>query len=210
MNFLSNNKLLTWLVILLLAANAATITMFWLTRPKHAAPPPRMGDKMRPAEFLEKELGLDSSQREQLRELIMKHRDSADKIREKITTAKNAFFDLLREANPADSSLQSASLAANPHIQELDLLTFNHFKKVRAICNPAQQQKFDSVIHTVVKMMNSPRPGSPPPHEGRGRSNQPRPGDGRDRPKPPPGEGEDGPPPGEGRNGPPPQKRDGG
>ncbi len=39
MNHGPKNKLLTWLVVLLLVANAATITMFWLGKAKHPPQP---------------------------------------------------------------------------------------------------------------------------------------------------------------------------
>ena len=39
MNTVAKNKLLTWLVILLLVANAASIAMFWLSRGKNPPPP---------------------------------------------------------------------------------------------------------------------------------------------------------------------------
>ena len=39
---------------------------------------------------------------------------------------------------------------------------FEHFRALRAICSPEQQQKFDVVIGKVLLMIRDPRRGPPP------------------------------------------------
>ena len=157
MNHGSKNKLLTWLVVLLLVANAATIAMFWLGKVKH--PPQSKGT---PQEFLVKELQLNTKQQEQLDVLRKEHREAADQLREKIKNAKEAFFDLLKQQNVTDSVKQVSAKAVSIHTEELDLLTLNHFQKIRALCTPEQQKKFDEIIQQVASMIGRPRPpGSP-------------------------------------------------
>ncbi|MCX6317558.1 MAG: periplasmic heavy metal sensor [Bacteroidetes bacterium] len=183
------NKLLTWLVVLLLVANAATIAFFWLGRTKQ--PPGLQGSAAR--DFLVKELNLDAKQQEQFSEMVKEHRNSADQIRPQIRKAKEALFDLLKQPGVSDSLKLAAAKQVSVQTEALDLLTFDHFQKLRSICNPAQQQKFDAVIHDIIRTMGQPRPPM-------------RPGD---RPGPPSGEGpvENRPPPsgeGPGENRPPP------
>lgn len=162
MNTVAKNKLLTWLVILLLVANAASIAMFWLSRSKNPPPP-----KGTPKEFLVKELKLDSKQQEQFDVLRKEHRKTADQLREKIKGAKESFFDLLKQPGVTDSSKQSAAKNVSAYTGELDLLTLDHFQKVRALCTAEQQKKFDEIIQQLTRMMGAPRPppgpGGPPP-----------------------------------------------
>jgi Spy/CpxP family protein refolding chaperone len=173
MNTVAKNKLLTWLVILLLVANAASIAMFWLSRGKNPPPP-----KGTPQEFLVKELKLDSKQQEQFDSLRKEHRQAADQLREKIKAAKESFFDLLKQTNVSDSLKQSTAKAVSLFTEELDLLTLNHFQKIRSLCTPEQQKKFDEIIQQVTSMMAPPHPpagpggrqgpppdGPPPPRE---------------------------------------------
>ena len=53
----------------------------------------------------------------------------------------------------------------------LDILPFEHFKKVRALCTTEQQIKFDQIIEQVMQMLAPPQnPGGqaglpPPPHK---------------------------------------------
>lgn len=173
----TKNKLLTWLVVLLLVANTATIAFFWLNRGKRPAEP-----KGSPREFLSKELNFDAKQQEQLKELVAEHRAAAEKIRPEIRKAKEAFFELIKQPGISDSTRLAAAKAVSSQTEALDLLTFDHFKKIRSICTPGQQQQFDNIVQDVIRMLGQPRPGNgmhrpPPPGEG-------PPGN----PPPPPGE----------------------
>ena len=182
MNHTTKNKLLTGLVVLLLLANAATITMFWMGKAKH--PPQSKGS---PQEFLVKELQLDAKQQEQLKELVKEHRHSAELLRGKTRKAKEFFFDLLKQQNVTDSAKQTAAKAVSSITEELDLLTFNHFLKVRSLCTAEQQQKFDEIIKEVTGMIGQPRPpGGPGKGDGPQGPPPPAGGPAGDRPPPPP------------------------
>jgi periplasmic protein CpxP/Spy len=177
MNATAKNKLLVWLVALLLVANAATIAMFWLGKKKQPPPP-----KGAPNEFLIKELKLDTKQQEHLDVLVKEHRQQAERLRGKTREAKESFFDLLKQANVTDSAKQSAAKAVSVSTEELDLLTLNHFQKIRALCTPEQQKKFDEIIHQVTSMMGQQRPPMGP---GNDRQGPPPGGPDGDRPPPP-------------------------
>ena len=177
MNSGTKNKLLMWLVVLLLIANAITITMFWLSREKH--PQPMRGT---PQNFLVESLKLDAKQQEQLEVLVKEHRQAAEQLRMKTKDSKEALFDLLKQLNVSDSTKQAAAKAVSVTTEELDLLTLNHFQKVRALCNLEQQKKFDEIINDVIRMMGQPRPPMGP---GNGRPGPPPDGPDGNRPPPP-------------------------
>lgn len=169
------------MVILLLIANAATIAMFWINK-KKGPPQPKGGAN----EFLIKELKLDSSQQRKYEDLIKEHRQAVEQLREKIKAAKDSLFDLVKVFDASDSAKHAAAAAVSKITEQIDILTLNHFQKVRALCTPEQQKKFDEIIHEVTAMMGQPRPpmkpGGPGEHDG-----PPPGGPGGDRP-PPPGE----------------------
>lgn len=177
MNSIAKNKLLVWLVALLLVANAASIAMFWLGKAKN--PPQSKGT---PQEFLIKELKLDTKQQEQLEVLVKEHRQAAEQLRGKTREAKESFFDLLKLSNVTDSVKKAAASAVSVSTEELDLLTLNHFQKVRALCTTEQQKKFDEIIHQVTSMMRQLRP---PMGSGKDRQGPPPRGPDEDRPPPP-------------------------
>jgi len=178
MNHGAKNKLLTWLVLLLIVFNAVTITMFWLGSAK--VPPRRNGT---PQEFLVKELNLDTLQQSTFAKLRRDHRDSAEILRAQVKQAKESFFALLKQSDVTDSMKATAAKRISVITEKLDLLTLNHFQKVRAICTTEQQGKFDDIINQVIEMIgHNGQPGRP--HGNR----PPQPG-GRDEERlpPPPG-----------------------
>jgi Spy/CpxP family protein refolding chaperone len=129
-----------------------------------------------------KELKLDAKQQEQFEALVKEHRQAAERLREKTKQAKEQLFDLLKQPAASDSIKQAAAKAVSVTTEELDLLTLNHFQKVRAICNAEQQQKFDDIINDVVRMMGQPRPPMGPGNHPQG---PPPGGPAGERPPPP-------------------------
>lgn len=162
----SKNKWLTALVILLVVINAVTIVLFWMGRDQQQPPSRPPHAQGGPANYLIRELQLDGQQQQQYLQLVNVHRQAADQLREQIGEKKDSLFHLLRQ-NPVPDSVKKAAVAAAGRLsEELDLLTFDHFQKVRALCTPAQQEKFDRIIREVIAMMGGPRPEGPggPPH----------------------------------------------
>lgn len=178
MNPSAKNKLLVWLVVFLLVANAATIAMFWLNKKPNQSATPNNA----PKDFLIKELQLDTKQQEQLEVLVKEHRAAAQQLRRKTKEAKESFFDLLKQANVTDSVKQTAAKVVSAITEELDLLTLNHFQKIRSLCTAEQQTKFDEIIHQVTSMMGQPRPPMGP---GKDRQGPPPGGPDGNRPPPP-------------------------
>ncbi len=167
MNPGTKNKLLTWLVLLLLIANAATLVLFWTGKRKN--PPASTGT---PNEFLVKELKLDDRQQQALTALVKEHRRAVDQLRGQVKAAKDSLFDLVKKENLTDSARQSAAAAVSRITEQIDLLTLDHFRKIRALCNPEQQRQFDEILHRVAAMLGAPRPprdgrGGPPPEGDR-------------------------------------------
>lgn len=180
MNSTSKNNLLVWLVILLLIANAATITLFWLSRAKR--PPAPQGEAK---DFLIKELNLDSSQQIRFADLRQEHRKAVDSLREKVKDAKDHLFDLVKDSTASDSMKQEAAAAVSRITEQIDLFTLTHFQKVRALCDPKQQKRFDEILRQVTVMMGPPRPPAPPAGPG---GPPPEGQHGREDPPPPPHE----------------------
>ena len=84
-------------------------------------------------------------------------------------------FKLLQQPDVNDSTKKAAADNVAKNLERLDLLTFEHFKEVRAMCTPGQQKKFDEIIENVLQMIASgPPPGRPGPN---GRDHMPPPDD---------------------------------
>jgi periplasmic protein CpxP/Spy len=194
MNFFTNNRLLSVITLLLLTANIATLGYLW-THKNNAGgntqlPPPPAGQVF---EFVTKELQLDSVQQVSYKKLREEHQVGQRPLQDSIRKAKDVFFELLKQSSPDEIIVQQLSSKVAAAEQQLELFTFKHFQKLRAICTAAQQQKFDEIIQDVLRRMApAKRPQGPPPPGIRGGM------------PPPPGEGPG--PGGEGMPPPPPEK----
>lgn len=155
MNRPPRQKWLLILVAILLLTNIATLSIYWFNKPDHDGGPGRDGvnREKRMGQFMVDQLKFDATQEA----AYWKLRDSMMTIQkpvmDSIRNAKKRFFDLLNQAETTDSTLITRSIEIADLQKKLDLATFRHFQKVRAICRPDQLQKFDTVIKEIVNRM---------------------------------------------------------
>jgi periplasmic protein CpxP/Spy len=145
-----------WLLVLvaiLFITNITTLSIFWLKKPNPADGPDPAKKEKRMGQFMVDQLKFDAGQEAaywKLRDTMLGvQRPMMDSIR----NAKKDFFDLLKDPNVNDSLLDDRSTAIAGMQQKLDVATFHHFQKVRAICHSDQLQKFDTVIKEIVNRM---------------------------------------------------------
>lgn len=161
MKNLITKKILSWIITLLIIANICTIVFFWAGHLKNQR-------DHSPKEFLAKKLNFSDTQKIQYFNLAKEHNEKANKIREIIKNDKENLFKLLKSDQISDSARNSAALKVSLSMQELDILTFEHFKKVRALCTEEQKLKFDELIQKMVNSVNNPQKGPQPPISNKG------------------------------------------
>jgi hypothetical protein len=66
----------------------------------------------------------------------------------------------LSKENPDSLAIKADLDSLSENQDKIELLTFQYFKQVRALCDASQKQKFDKIIGEALKMM---RPSPPPP-----------------------------------------------
>jgi len=60
----------------------------------------------------------------------------------------------LADSTATAESIKAAINKATTIEEQIDIKTFEHFKKVRALCNAEQQKKFDTIIKEVVQKIS--------------------------------------------------------
>lgn len=173
-------KWLTAVVALLVLANVVTLSIFWIEKTKRhdQAGPPR---KEPAFEFLIKELVFDSSQILAYEKLKIKHQQGMPPLNDAIKEAKHRFFSLIAKSDASTAEIDAAMNAQLMAQKNIDLSLFNHFREVRQLCTPAQQEKFDGLIEQIIRMIGQRRPGGP----GKSEHREPPP-HGKDEMLPPP------------------------
>ncbi len=172
------NRWLSIITILLLIANVVTLTLLWANDKKtdtNKIPLPPSGPVF---EFITKELNLNQQQQDAYKILRDEHQALQRTLQDSIRKARDNFFELMKLPAVTDSVLQIASNKGLTFQQQLEILTFKHFQKLRILCNAEQQIKFDNVIQIVLRKMTNARPqgpGGPPPPGARGENGPPPP-----------------------------------
>lgn len=161
MSTLNKTKILTGLVVLLVLANITSMLFLWMGMRKNQP----VGFRQ-PSEYIIQKLSLDEKQQKQYMALVSDHRSQTKKLRDELRNYKDSFFSLLSELHADDSIKKNALIKISSLNTQLDLITFDHFKEVRTICNPVQQEQFDKIIKEVIKMVNAGPPREDKPGRG--------------------------------------------
>ena len=156
MKNLLNSKIVSWLIALLVVANITTLAFFWIGHFKNQK-------ENSPKEFLSKNLNFSKSQKNAYFILAKEHNESAKIIRDQIKNDKESLFQLFKSDTINDSVRNDKALKVSMSIQALDILTFEHFRKVRAICTEEQKPQFDELIQKMVNAVNQIQKGPPVP-----------------------------------------------
>ena len=164
MSIFTNNRWMGIVTLALITANIFTLALLWTNKEKEGRAnkmPPPQGQVF---EFITKELSLDSLQQMAYKKLREEHQMAMGPLQDSIRHAREDFFELLKQ--PAVTKEEVALLNNKISIAEeqLNLVTFNHFQKLRQLCSADQQKTFDGLIKEVLlRMAPARRPQGPPP-----------------------------------------------
>lgn len=147
----TRNKWLIGIIAILLLTNI-TLLFFFLRQD-----PAKQERKDRPglgfSEFLRKDVGFSPEQMKLFDSLRTEHFKRMRPMFDNISNTKNTFYYRLSDPTLTDSSVDSVAQPIGREQVELDALIFRHFRRVRNICTPEQQKKFDSLFPQIVKKM---------------------------------------------------------
>lgn len=109
------------------------------------------------ADILEKEVGFNQEQLENYRALRENHLKSIRPLFEQMRTSKAAMYQLLRGGTLNDSTLYAAADLVGKNQEKIEMQTFCHFRDIKALCKPEQQEQFDEFIQDVITKMTMTR-----------------------------------------------------
>jgi periplasmic protein CpxP/Spy len=145
------NNWLKYLVAIALFINAGTLMFFWYNRPPQEGK--RGGSKQ--GRVLVEELKLDEQQRTLFRPLREQHHQAHDSLLKLIAEQRQVLYTQKEAAN--DSILYKIGLLQ----QEVERITYDHFKEVRKICTPEQQAQLDILLVKTVQNILTPKGRKP-------------------------------------------------
>jgi Spy/CpxP family protein refolding chaperone len=145
----SNNKILSVAVVLLLLTNITLVIL--MVKNKGQNDGRRFGGKGDPFETMAKELNMTAEQRKSHQQFRDDFFKTVKPLWDSVRTAKSAFFELAKDPAVNDSVLN----VHNKHISEIQLtidkLTFEHFRRARALYTGEQQKKYDDMVQKMMQ-----------------------------------------------------------
>jgi protein CpxP len=141
-------------IFLLLALNFGILGFLWMHhRPEHDSPPEG------PDRLIIERLRLDEPQKGQFEELKHEHHSQMVQIQEQSGKTHQQLFDLLKK-DPIDTAARNnLILALQQNDKQKELVTFEHFRKLRAILHPDQMPRFDALVQELSMHLLNLGPG---------------------------------------------------
>ncbi len=151
----SRNKTLIFIIAALLLTNIAVLAYFlWIKKP---GPKYNARDRSGMIEKLQKEVGFNEQQIAQYKQLKDQQREMIHPMFDEMRKAKDSLFRLMGDTTVSDSVISKAADAIAQKQRALDLQTFNHIRKVRALCTTSEQRvKYDSMVLKMFRKMGRP------------------------------------------------------
>ncbi|MFT3678276.1 MAG: hypothetical protein QM781_20450 [Chitinophagaceae bacterium] len=164
MSTTSKNRNLLVIIAVLLLTNVGVLAYFlWYKKPAEisAHGSGQQRDRNGMADVLQKEVGFDEGQLTKYKELRDRQRDIIRPMFDSMRVAKDGLFKLISTPAVGDSTIEAAADVIAQRQRELDIKTFQHFKRVRNLCRPDQEAKYDSLLLRMFRRM-----GNKPKSEG--------------------------------------------
>jgi protein CpxP len=173
MNFFTKIRVTTWIIGLLVLLNVLTLGTIWFQQFRRPPAPPPLQDQRSENQqrFLERELGLTEQQSQQFQTLRKQFFLQSNAIMQAIHQLRKTMTDELFSSSPDTQKAQKLAEEIGAKQAEQERLSFNHFLELKAVCQPAQQEKFQALMRDLLEMMKPPellgppgeaRPGEPP------------------------------------------------
>lgn len=159
---MNRTKLLTVAVIGLLIVNLGTLGFLLVNKPQHPMHPPAGGPRGEgPKKIIIERLHFDAEQQKQYEILIEDHKSKVNDFHEKTRKMHDELYALLgaEPVNKAAADSLMQQIAADQ--KAIDLVNFDHFEKIKALCKPEQIGYFNELVDELGKLF-APKGG--PPH----------------------------------------------
>ena len=157
MDYFTKNKMLFWLVVVLIILNSATITSFWMKRqPAHRPDSPqgiRDGRKI-----MEERLNLSPDQVQQLEHARQRHFNNTNPMQDDLHKIRLDLIEELFEAEPDQLKIQNMLSSLDKGMGKFEHALFTHFQELKNICDDEQSEELKYMLTDLIE---STRPTGP-------------------------------------------------
>lgn len=161
---LTTTNIILFALIIMVLLNIVSMYMLYSTKEQVRGDRPGMErDRREPKYIIIDKLGFSEDQIAAYEELVKEHRNIVKSVRGDIRELKKELYEHLDLPlnDPRVTELLNEISLRN---QVLDAATFEHFRKVRALCDEEQKKEFDKIINRILDIMSREKPPHRPPH----------------------------------------------
>jgi protein CpxP len=156
---MNSDKFYKIVIIFLMVLNAGTLGFLWFNGRQHDGHfplPPHEADRM-----MTERMKFDEKQMDQFEDLKHEHHSQMVELHREAKELHVALFGLLKEKIIDTVKRDSLISLLQQNSRQKEIVTFDHFHKLRAILRPGQTQYFDGFMEEFSRRIMSPRPGGP-------------------------------------------------
>ena len=103
-------------------------------------------DRMRPVDFISKELNFNADQKNKVEQLNKKHHETMRILSQDNKRLKDRLFISLSDPAVNEQEIDSLTSLIGDIEKEKDMVTFTHFRKILSLCNDHQKMKFQEIV----------------------------------------------------------------
>lgn len=137
------NKSLLFIIGVLLISNLVMVGMYLFGTKERR---PRERTQRSPIEFMVKELALDDKQAAAFKEMLDTVKQKNKPLLDSMRTSRESLYKNLKAEPQPDSVILSYANTIGKIETALTINNYEHFRKLRAICNQEQQLELDTLI----------------------------------------------------------------
>ena len=153
MNYFKQNKILTWIIIILLATNVSTIATILINKNLNKQASQNTEEIVVPdnglGRFFRDELGLTRDQHQQFRSLRIDYHINARKIAVQLKAERSEMLNELSAENSDTNNLHQIAAEIGELHRELKHLTFEYYLDLKEICTENQREKLFSIFNSM-------------------------------------------------------------
>lgn len=173
MDVFKQNKILIWIIIILVVINLGTVAGMWIShltgKPHHdilVHRPPHLPDKKSPGigrfEMLGLELQFDEEQMKKFNEFRTEHQNEMKNFADKINEKKKQILSEISVPEPDTVKVGTLFTEIGQYQTFIEKEIFNHFLRIKMICNDEQKQKLEKILKDISEPKFPPHPVPPP------------------------------------------------
>lgn len=149
MDLVNQNKFKNGLIIVLLLVNLITISILWMKTVKEEDVKPSVekeSPKGESVSLMKQVLNLDDEQTKQLEKLRNDKLDLSKKYNDSLSLIKKQLADELFKSKSNEELVKEKSKKIGELQTKVELVRYNHFNELLAICTPEQKEKLKPII----------------------------------------------------------------